>query len=132
MFPHIVSKPDAQFCLREKVLCWMEDILKTLPLTNSIDDVVDKAVIEKNGWYMYGSSKPNMIVNIYDNDLNEIPVTFMKKEDLPTFLSIRGKTADDATPIIWEVQRYLSDIKYEASMDKKEKNTKNRLMKGRI
>ena len=61
MFPHIVSKPDAQFYLREKVLCWMEDILKTLPLTNSIDDVVDKVVIEKNGWYMYGSSKPNMM-----------------------------------------------------------------------
>ena len=48
----------------------MEDILKTLPLTNSIDDVVDKVVIEKNGWYMYGSSKPNMmaydLVNIYE------------------------------------------------------------------
>ena len=57
------------------------------------------------------------LVNIYDHDLNEIPVTLMNKEDLPKLLSIRGKTADDATPIIWEVQRYLSDIKYEASMD---------------
>ena len=65
------------------------------------------------------------LVNIYDHDLYEIPVdTFMNKYDLSKFISIRGKTADDATPIIWEVQRYLSDIKHEASMDEKEKKTK--------
>ena len=85
---------------------------------------------------MYGSSKPNMmaydLVNIYDHNLNEIPVdSLMNQYDLPKFLSIRGKTADDATPIIWEVQRYLSDIKYEASMDKKEKNTKTQTYEGK-
>ena len=32
------------------------------------------------------------LVNIYDHDLNEIPVdTFMNKYDLSKFLSIRGK-----------------------------------------
>ncbi len=114
----------------------MEDILKTLPRTNSIDDVVDKVVIENNVWYMYGSSKPNMmaydLVNIYDPNLNEIPVdTFMNQYDLSKFLSIRGKTADDATPIIWEIQRYLNDIKYEASMDKNEKKIKKQTYEGK-
>ena len=85
---------------------------------------------------MDGSSKPNMmaydLLNIYDHNLNEIPVdTCMNKYDLSKFLSIRGKTADDATPIIWEVQRYLSDIKYEASMDKKEKKTKKQTYEGK-
>ena len=62
---------------------------------------------QKNDDGKYYSMRTYVLVNIYDHNLNEIPVdTFMNKYDLPKFLSIRGKTAGDATPIIWEVQRY--------------------------
>ena len=48
----------------------------------------------------------------------------MNDEGLPNFLSIRGQTAGDATPLIWEVQQYFTklrdDFKYEANFQKAE------------
>ena len=36
----------------------VEEYFKNLGFTNPIDDIVDKSVIQRNNWFMYGSSKP--------------------------------------------------------------------------
>jgi len=116
MFPEIVSKPDVQYYLREKVLLKMPTILKDLPLTNNIDDIVDIAVIEKNGWFMYGSSKPDMLpyklVNIYDESLNIIKNDF-DIDDMAKMLSIRNKTNISAVK-----HEIASDLLYESKTAK--------------
>ena len=36
----------------------MRKLWASMQCINPLDDIVDKAVIEKNGWTMYGSRKP--------------------------------------------------------------------------
>ena len=61
-----------------------EKIITSLGTSNNIDDTLDEAVICKNGWLMYGSSKPNKkpyeLSYIFDTDLNESKLDELFKE----------------------------------------------------
>ena len=49
-----------QIYLREKVLSELKEIWEDLPLTNTVDELIDEGVTRGNvGWQMYGSRKPN-------------------------------------------------------------------------
>lgn len=119
MFPHIVSKPDAQLYLRTKILLKMPEILQSLPLINTIDDVVDKSVIKSNGWFLYGSCKPLLpeykLTDIYNHLLENVEKP-TDESHLTEFLSIRGKTT--ATPLFKDVE---DDLLYEQSQLNKDK-----------
>ena len=60
-FPAVVTRPEVQHVLRSDILDPMARMLKEeLPeLVNSVEDIIDDAVIERNNWMMYGSKKPN-------------------------------------------------------------------------
>jgi len=75
IFPFVVTNYATQYYLREKVIqkCEHFKLFFNLPLyfpdvqTGKSDDnlkvlnnVIDKAVIEKNNWFLYGSVKPNI------------------------------------------------------------------------
>ena len=70
MFPYIVTEPLVQYKIRDSVLKETGTIFESMDLTNPNSDVLDRAVIEQNGWLLYGSKKPNgepyTITNIYD------------------------------------------------------------------
>jgi hypothetical protein len=56
MFPGLHCAAALKWAVREHVLVDCKVLLTTgLGATNSIDDIVDAAIIEKNNWYMYGS-----------------------------------------------------------------------------
>ena len=101
MFPFIVSEPYVQHIIRENVIKALESHFKTIPTKNTISDAIDNSVISKNGWMMYGSTKPNVamykLVHIYDQNLNGIDVKKYNDYELPALLSIRGKT--ELTPL---------------------------------
>jgi P4 family phage/plasmid primase-like protien len=59
VIPNLVTKPVVQYMARKTVLPLIKDILQDLDIKNNIEDIVDEAVIERNNWQMYGSSKPN-------------------------------------------------------------------------
>lgn len=59
VFPDIVTAPSFQHVLRERVMPKVAEALSMLPLKNTIDDVIDEAVIERNNWQMLGSKKPH-------------------------------------------------------------------------
>ena len=78
IYPFICTKPILQHILRA---CIIDDFNKNkyfddINPTNNLDDIFDKAVIERNGWMMYGSNKPNCfkykLTNVYDNNINII------------------------------------------------------------
>ena len=60
IIPKIVSKYEVLYLVRYEILKDKEiiDLFKNLGFTNPIEDIVDRAVIKDNNWFMYGSSKP--------------------------------------------------------------------------
>ena len=56
----LVAKYDVLHLVREEIIkdSEVEEYFKNLGFTNPIDDIVDKSVIQRNNWFMYGSSKP--------------------------------------------------------------------------
>ena len=61
IFPFIITDPKLQYIWRYKTVMNqnVNELIETLEVTNSLDDIFDIAVIEKNNWQMYGSCKPN-------------------------------------------------------------------------
>ena len=59
MIPDIVTLPNFQKHLRKTVLPTLENILENCNYLNSVSDIYDEAVIEKNNWLLYGSNKPD-------------------------------------------------------------------------
>jgi hypothetical protein len=64
MIPDIVAKPSLQYIIRNRFIEKMGNYFSDLGFTNKIEDIYDECVIEKNNWFMYGSSKPKS--QVYD------------------------------------------------------------------
>jgi len=64
MYPHAPIDTNAQHIIRNETMKQIQsqvvanEKLGKLPVKNDIDDIVDKAVIDRNPWMMYGCSKP--------------------------------------------------------------------------
>jgi P4 family phage/plasmid primase-like protien len=70
MFPNICTQPLVQHLIRENVIKFIREnnSWENLNLSNEPEDVIDKAVIEKNSWLMYGSCKDGSETNKYSLD----------------------------------------------------------------
>lgn len=122
VIPTIVTKPNIQYLIRKNVLAECSDILKKIDLTNSYDDVIDEAVIEKNNWQMYGSKKPNCdrykITKIFkvENDNELVEQIILNDSKYIELLSIRNKF--DSIPIKIEMIKIIEQY----DIDTKKKN----------
>ena len=56
--PGVVTRASVQYLIRRRVLPLLAEALSDLQCVNTIDDIVDEAVVERNNWMMYGSKKP--------------------------------------------------------------------------
>jgi len=97
IYPFICASNKLQFFFRELVINKIieDNVLNHLNLSNTIDDVFDRAVIERNNWLLYGSCKtPDeeytyRLSYIYDYNLNKLDLQEVDWFNLPTLLSIR-------------------------------------------
>jgi hypothetical protein len=65
IIPEIVTRAGAQYIIRENFIKKIGNYFKEIGFCNSVEDIVDKCIIEKNNWLMYGSTKPGcQIYNI--------------------------------------------------------------------
>jgi len=107
---HIVNPgyrafPKIHFEMRKKII--KDDNLKRLVASlgtiNDLDDVLDKQVICKNGWLMYGSGKPGKqpheIAYVFDADLNEANKDDLGVTSFPRYLSYWRTSTKHAVPI---------------------------------
>ncbi len=94
IFPYLSLPYPVLKTLRSKVI---EDVNKQktfrrLPLINNTDDIIDEAVIEKNNWLMFGSSKPQLppylLTHVFDANLAIVENDFTTRQ-LVELLSIR-------------------------------------------
>ena len=79
-------------------------MFKELGCTNSLDDIVDLCVIEKNNWQVYGSQKPQnepyLVTKIFDLDLNPIDVSTYNDYELLVKLSLRNKSKSNIVDVL--------------------------------
>ena len=59
LFPNILVPNSFQHFLRRKILDIAPKVFESIPTTNTFDNIVDEAIIDKNNWQMYGSHKPD-------------------------------------------------------------------------
>lgn len=136
IFPYIVTEPKLQYIWRYKSVIdeKINSLIEPLELTNTIDDVFDICVIEKNNWQMYGSCKPNnqtykltsiMKFSEKNKKIEEIDNTF-KDSELVRLLSIRNFDMKFAV----ETAEYIDviDVAYE-QLPKKQQVKKERKIK---
>ena len=104
MFPYLITKTKYQLLFRESVLKEVAPIFADMNLSNSMADVLDLAVIDRNNWMMYGSKKvksePYLLTHIYrasDNEVDEMPTDSFQPADLVRLLSLRSKTTCPVT-----------------------------------
>lgn len=96
MYPHICASNKLQFFFRELVV---NELVKDKTLDHlnigKIDDVIDKAVIERSNWLLYGSCKDNRpetlyrLTRLYDSDMMLVDLEEVDIFNLPQLLSIR-------------------------------------------
>lgn len=112
IYPDICVNNRVQFFFRELVVNRIleDNLLTHLNLDNTIDDVFDKAIIERNNWLLYGSCKDSnpdnlyKLTKIYDYNLLEQEP---EENDLISYLSIRKfKSVEDNT-------EYVNDMSFE-------------------
>ena len=117
MYPFIPISYNAQYIIRDLVIekLGQEDIFEEC--TNNIDKIIDKSVIEKNGWLLYGSSKqdgiPYKLTKIYNHELEDIE---LPKTDcnLVKTLSI----LDQGEEIVVILDKYKNQDKRKKQMEK--------------
>lgn len=72
VFPEIHTNYNFQHFIRHRVIQDASKMFEGLPLTNTHENIIDEAIIEKNYWQMYGSSKPDcetyLVTRIYTYD----------------------------------------------------------------
>ena len=97
VIPDVVTTPNLQYIIRTKCLDLLKPVFEELNYTNSIDDIFDECVIEKNNWLMYGSSKPDKeaykvtkVYNVENDNITEI-INSKSTDDLVELFSIRNK-----------------------------------------
>ncbi len=98
IIPDIVTKPAIQYILREKFINEVKDLFTEIGFLNSAENIIDEAVIERNNWLMYGSTKPNCQIykitktyQINDNEVKNIPNVRMNLTETIKLFSIRNK-----------------------------------------
>lgn len=94
MYPYIVVEPKVQFALRYNVIMnpTCSQIFRDIGVSNPIDDIYDKCVIDRNNWQMYGSMKPGgepyQLTKRYGYNLQEVTKKMTQREKIRT-LTVR-------------------------------------------
>jgi P4 family phage/plasmid primase-like protien len=103
MMPYLVAPYELFYLARgNRVMnTGVRELFENIGYTNDIDDIIDKCVIDQNGWFMYGASKPRKepykLTKIYKVK-NGVATEFSKKNliaktnrDFIELFSVRNK-----------------------------------------
>lgn len=116
--------PDIHLQMREKILKDKKFIetIESLENLNPITDVLDRAVIDRNSWMLYGSSKtdkePYKITHIFDYELQEVNTEEFKDVSFSRYMSYYRNTSHHAVPHFQIRENMVSSLKEK----KKEEN----------
>lgn len=133
IYPNICTIPIVQYFFRELIIMkFKEDkLLEHLNLDNTIEDIFDRSIIEKNGWLLYGSSKDNLkdslyvLTKVYDynlgNIIDELEEDDDFRRDLPDVLSIKKYNENMCTEFKDNITLEIIESKLDSIMIKTNK-----------
>ena len=138
IFPYLISEPKLQHILRHKIIQNSEckELFEKRSIINPIDDIYDASVIEKNGWLLYGSKKPDgepykvtnvLEYNYEDKKLVKSDSKFNERDYVRLF-SIRERSKDECVEIKEEMLSKL-DRAFEKLPVKHKVKKRNKLKK---
>ena len=124
--PFLSTKPTIQHYIRKKIIedpRVIEIFKDKIGSTNDISDIIDESIIEKNNWFMYGSSKPEKesykVTHIYSYQENLENIEILEEEHpdyfdeykLVPILSISNKKFEIPTKeeCVSEVENFIQD-----------------------
>lgn len=132
IWPHVVISHNLMHLIRNRIIECANEIFGNIPFTNSYDDIVDKAIIDKNNWQLYKSKKPEScaydITKVYSYDISKNKIKLEKcpsaieELSLIKLLSMRNKknkVCDIKIDKVDEIDQYVKHIL--PSMDEKKK-----------
>jgi P4 family phage/plasmid primase-like protien len=125
IIPEIATKPSIQYIVRQKFLEEIKDLFNEIGFTNSADNIVDEAVIERNNWLMYGSTKPGCQIykitktyQINQNEVKNIPNVKMNLSETIKLFSIRNKYNEKNI----KIEKKFEVDNYENRLNKQKRN----------
>lgn len=136
VIPNVITNISMQLMFRERLLSKLSFIENEVQCINTIDDIFDKAVIDKNNWMMYGSCKPycepyeiTKIITFNlneDGDMTEHEKEFESKKPwlYTDILSIRNKYEE--SPLHQDKFQYLEDLEVHFQDNKLKKQIINK------
>lgn len=101
IYPNICASNELQYIIRSEVVDEFNknSYFSNIELVNTYEDVFDISIIESNGWFLYGSGKPNRtpyeLTYILGEDLELYDKNNFNKKNLPDILSIRKFGKED-------------------------------------
>lgn len=121
VMPYIITEPKIQYIIRHNLINMPEckKIFDDINVKNSIEDIIDLSVIERNNWQMYGSRKPRCeqykVTKILSymgisKDFKSLSLDSFSDEKLVNTLSIRAISPEDVTQINQEIVTKLDKI----------------------
>ena len=119
MFPYIITNTFLQLMFRKNLLIKINTILDKYNFENSYSDIVDKCVIDRNNWQMYGSGKSHdsqvykvtKIIEVYAdtyNDVSNLLLNHYTNIDLVKLLSVRDHTQQSIIRV--DKKEYLNEL----------------------
>ena len=106
--PSVVTRPELQVSLRSAMLPHVAELFASTTFLNAAEDIYDEAVIERNGWLMYGAKKPGepyawTVTRVLGKDAEKLWATaesdsgeYMPASQFAGLLSIRRHDVDPA------------------------------------
>lgn len=142
VWPHLILSHTLQNLIRKRMLDMAPMLFAGLPVCNTYEDIIDRAIIDKNNWQMYGSSKPDLpayrVTHIYryepgqgDEEADDGSVGKLVALDAPTaeeelrmvkLMSMRhrGPATEVREDKLEEVEEYMRHVL--PTMDERRKN----------
>ena len=137
IMPFIVTHPKIQYVLRYNTITndEIKSLCENINVTNTLEDIFDIAVIERNNWQMYGSCKPEnqsyeltSILRYNKGSFSDDKID-SNKSNYVKFLSIRSfdnKYSIDTTSIDEIIEEQFEKIPKKQQVKKQKKTAKRK------
>ena len=137
IMPYIITNPKIQYLLRYNTITNIEakSLFESINVTNTLEDIFDIAVIERNNWQMFGSCKPDNQTYKLTSILKYEKETLINQKINPDtssyvkFLSIRSfdpKYNIDTTSIEEQIEEKFEEIPKKQQVKKQKKQQKRK------